>query len=100
MLAHIRELVEVAVSRLLLHVLEMDAAFVDANRRACLHSGRSDAPSGDAFSKVVYGRFSASSTFHHLSAHVHQTIEEGAGGDDDALGIGREGSIRQVPFRC
>ena len=35
----------------------------------------------------VHGRFGASSAFHHLSAHVHQTVEEGSRSDDDALCI-------------
>ena len=85
--AHVRELMEIDVARLLLHVFEVNAPLVDADWCSRFHSCRCDSPSGDAFREMMNGRFCASSTFHHLSSHVHQSVEESAGSNDDALGI-------------
>ena len=78
---------EVDVARLLLHVFKVNAPLVDAHRRSGFHSCRRDSPSGDALGEVVHGRFCASSAFYHLSSHVHQSVQESAGSDDDALGV-------------
>ena len=87
MLSHVRELVEIAVARLFFHIFEMNTSLVDSDRSTGFHSGSSDAPSGDALRKVVYGRFGASSAFYHLSSYMHQAVQECSCGDDDALGV-------------
>src|SRR5574344_19874 len=78
---------EVAVARLLFHIFKVNAALVDADRCSRFHSCSRDSPSGDTFCKMMNGRFCASATFYHLSAHVHQSVEESAGSNDDALAV-------------
>ena len=87
--AHEAELVEVVFTQLDFHVFEMNRALVDADRCSCLHPVVSDAMTGNAFCEVLHGRFCNASALNHLTADVHQAVQEGSGCDDHALGIQR-----------
>ena len=83
------ELVEVRLAVLHFHILVVDAAAVDAHGRAGLHAAVSDAVRGDGFGQFVRSRFGHASAGQHGAAHVHQSVQEGAGGDDDAACVER-----------
>ena len=71
------------------HILVVDAAAVDAHGRAGLHAAVSDAVRGDGFGQFVRSGFGHASAGQHGAAHVHQSVQEGAGGDDDAACVER-----------
>ena len=68
--AHIRELTRRSVTRLFCQSCEIDASFVDTNRRARLHTTSSDAVAGDALSEIADGRFGDASARNHFPAYV------------------------------
>ena len=75
---HVGKLVEVALARLLLHLVEVDRASVDAHRGACLHSTCRDAVTCDALGEAEAGRFGTASPRQLGAPDVHQSVEEGA----------------------
>ena len=77
-----RELMVVCLSRLRFHLVKVNRPAVYAHRSACLHAFGADSVARDAFRKVMDSRLGASSAFYFPSADVHQSVEEGAGGDD------------------
>ncbi len=83
---HERKLVEVGVSGLFGGVFEVDCPLVETHRRARFHSSRSNAPARDALGEVIGGRFGAPAPRYLMVADVHQSVKEGAGGNDDGLG--------------
>ena len=75
------------VALLLFHGIKVDTSLVNSHWSACFHARRCNAPSGDTFRKVVHSGFSATATFYHFVADVHQSIKKSACGDDNTLGI-------------
>ena len=82
-----REAVEVVFAGLYLHFIEMHRACVDAHRRTGLHAQRVDAQCGERVGEKCRSRFGATSTHHGFPSDVHQSVEEGAGRDDNGLGV-------------
>ena len=84
---HIAEERCYVLSRLLRGILEVYRALVYAHRRACLHPLRRDAQGVDALRKMQRRRFGTPAPRHHLTAYVHQSVEERAGGNHHGRGI-------------
>ena len=69
------ELVEVTLSVLCLHLVEVHAAGIDAYRSSGFHSAVADTVSGDGFGQLIRCRFCHSSSRKLVAANVHQTVE-------------------------
>ena len=76
---------EIGLAVLPLHEAEIDAAAVDAHGCTRLHASVAYAVCGDALGQTFRRRFRHSSALHFRAANVHESVEEGACGDDDAL---------------
>ena len=83
------EIAELAVAFAVLsfHEAVIHAAGIDAYRRARLHACRAYAEGVDALGEMERGRLCNAAARKHAASDVHQSVEEGAGGDDDAAGI-------------
>ena len=75
---------EIFVARLLLHLVKVYRASVNADRSTCLHASLPYPVAGDAFRQVKGGRLRTSSAGNLGAPYMHQAVEECAGGDDDA----------------
>ena len=82
--AHERELVEVVLAVLALHLIEVHAPAIYPHRCTCLHTSGGDAVSGDALGEVQAGWLGASSARPLCLADVHKPVEEGSCCDDYA----------------
>ena len=85
--AHIGETVEIVLSILNLHFIEVYAAFVDAYGSSRLHAPHGDSVSSDGFGQMVRCRLSHASARQLHTSHMKETIEEGTRSDDDTLGM-------------
>ena len=81
------EAVEVILAHLFFHVFEVYASSVNAHRCPGFHPSVCDAVLLDGFCQFVRSRFGHTSPGKHDSSDVHQPVQEGTGGDDDALGV-------------
>ena len=76
---------EILLARLLFEFVEMHAPTVDAHGSARFHTVGADAPARNALREARHGWLGHSSARHGATSHVHQAVEEGAGGDHDAF---------------
>ena len=83
---HVGEEVGDVFAGLLFGVFEMNGALVDADGGAGLHAVAADAEGVETLSEMERGGFGAAASGHHLTADVHEAVEESAGGDDDGGG--------------
>ena len=82
---HVAELMKVSLAVLPLGIFEVYRALVKSYGCARLHSCGANAPSRDGLGEVCNGRLGAASAWNLMSSDVHQTVEKGAGRDDDTL---------------
>ena len=71
---HERETVEIVLSVLYFHLVEVYASCIDADRCTGLHAVGCNAMTGDGFGQMVGGRFGTSSASQHFLAYMHQSI--------------------------
>ena len=73
------------IARLLLQLVEGDAASIDAGRCACFESIGVEAELLERFSEAFGGLLAGTTGRHGLVPHPDAAPQEGAGGEDDAL---------------
>ena len=83
----VTELIGSALSWLDLHILEMNAALIDADRSACLHPRRTDPVTSDALREMGHSRLCYPATSHHLPSDMHQSVKESASRQHHTLRI-------------
>ena len=93
-LSHERELVEVILSVLPLHLVEMNASPIYSHRCSCLHPSCLNAQSGDALCEEEACRLRTSASWPLCLAYVHEAIQECACCDDYASGQDGYSQIR------
>ena len=72
----VTELIGSALSWLDLHILEMNAALIDADRSASLHPRCADTMTGDAFCETGDCWLCNPTASHHLPSDMHQSVKE------------------------
>ena len=83
--AHERESMEIVLSVLHLHLVEVYASGINADGCTRLHAVGSNAMTRDGFCQVIGGRFCTSSSGQHFTAYVHQSVQECTGSKDDTF---------------
>ena len=84
-LVHVAELIGPVFSWLNLQFIEMYGTLIDANRRPRLHPGCRYPMTGNALREVGHSGLRNATPSHHLSANVHQSVEESACCQNHAL---------------
>ena len=81
-----REVMKVVVALLHRSLREIDGAGVETHRGARLHAAGGKAQRTQLLGDAVRRRLGHSPTLHFYRAHMHEPVEEGAGGEYNSLG--------------